>query len=105
MTAQTYQAISCVGFIFAAVFLVISLIFWVGFGIRKIIGDLSGRTARKAIARMRKSNEASGEKNNRFTPVAAGGEAVPMQEPLVMPGGQTEILNGETVLLAGGTDS
>ncbi len=137
--AQIYQMISYAGFILTAVFLVVSLVLWLKFGIRKIIGDLSGRAAKKSIDRMRKSNEESWKKSYRPMPVAmqrgtitnemdgeitvrdvesaaesrkdsetgtapmtdagsaaSGRETMSMQEPPVMPGEQTEILNGET---------
>ena len=39
--------------------------FWINFKIPRVIGDLTGRTARKSIAKMRASNEASGNKSYR----------------------------------------
>lgn len=70
MTAQTYQMISYVGFVLAAVLLVVSILLWVRLGIWKIIGDLSGRTAKKSIEQIRKKNEESGKKSFRPTPAA-----------------------------------
>lgn len=41
----------------AAGFLFLSVLLWFVFGIPGIIGDLSGRTAKKSIAKMRENNE------------------------------------------------
>lgn len=69
MTAQTYQMISFIGFILAAVFCVTAVVIWFRFGIGRIIGDLSGRTAKKSIEKMRRENETSGKKS--FRPAQA----------------------------------
>lgn len=68
--AQIYQIISITAFSLAAVCLVLAVFFWFKFDIWKIIGDLSGRTAKKSIEQMRTANEASGKKSYRPTPVA-----------------------------------
>lgn len=64
--AQIYNIISIVGFSLAGVFLIISIFSWFKFGILGIIGDLSGRTAKKSIAQMRADNEKSG--NRKISP-------------------------------------
>lgn len=62
MDVNTLQTISLISFIVAAVFLVISLVLFFLLEIPKIVGDLSGRTARKAIESIRQQNEDSGDK-------------------------------------------
>lgn len=63
--ADTLTIVSLVSFIIAGISLVIAVFLWINFKIPKIIGDLTGRTARKSIAKMRASNEASGNKSYR----------------------------------------
>lgn len=61
--AQTLSTLSIISFAVAGVSLVLSLFFWFFFKIPTVIGDLSGRTARKSIARMRAANEKTGNKS------------------------------------------
>lgn len=63
--ADTLSIISLVSFIISGVCLVLAIFFWFNFRIPKVVGDLSGRTARKSIAKMRASNEESGNKSFR----------------------------------------
>lgn len=63
--ADILSIISLVSFIIAAVYFALAIFFWFSFRIPKVIGDLSGRTARKSIAKMRTSNEESGNKSFR----------------------------------------
>lgn len=60
--AETLSTLSIIAFIAAGVFLLIAVFFWLFFKIPSVIGDLSGRTARKSIAKMRTENEKSGVK-------------------------------------------
>lgn len=60
--AETLSMVSTVSFVLAALFLLLAAFFWIKFGILEIIGDLSGRTARKSIAKMREKNEKTGIK-------------------------------------------
>ena len=60
--AETLSMISIISFAGAAVCLVMAIIFFVYFKIPSVIGDLSGRTARKSIEQMRVMNEKSGKK-------------------------------------------
>ena len=60
--AQIYTVISMVSFVLAGVFLLISCFLWFKFNIYKIVGDLSGRTAKKGIEKMRKKNEEAGNR-------------------------------------------
>lgn len=69
--ADTLSLLSIVSFAVAGVCLVISVILWVVFRIPSVIGDLSGRTARKSIAKLRMANEKSGDKGHRASKVNA----------------------------------
>ena len=62
MTYETYRYIFLGGLIAAAIFLVISVVLFFLLNIPKVVSDLSGRTARKAIESIRKQNEQSGNK-------------------------------------------
>lgn len=59
-TAEILSLISTISFVVAAISLVFAIFFWFNFKIPSVIGDLSGRTARRSIARMRASNERAG---------------------------------------------
>lgn len=61
--AETLSTLSIVAFISAGVFFLFAAFFWFFFRIPSVIGDLSGRTARKSIAKMRMANEKSGLKS------------------------------------------
>lgn len=61
--AQIYTVISMASFVLAGVFLLISCFLWFKFNIYKIVGDLSGRTAKKGIEKMRKKNEEAGNRS------------------------------------------
>lgn len=106
--AQTYNIISIVAFSLAGLGLAVSVFIWFKFDIWGIIGDLSGRTARKSIEQMRAENEKSGKKSFRPSPIAIerGGltEAV---EIIRSANEETEKLGPEenvTELLADGTE-
>ena len=64
-TADILSLISTICYILAGVSLVLAVFFWFFFKIPTVIGDLSGRTARKSIAKMRSANERSGYKSYR----------------------------------------
>lgn len=61
--AQTLQTLSIISFAVAGICLVLAIFFWFFFKIPTVIGDLSGRTARKSIAKMRAANEKTGAKS------------------------------------------
>lgn len=63
--AETLSTLSIVAFAVAGVSLVLAVVLFVYFRIPTVIGDLSGRNAKKSIARMRTSNEKSGNKSYR----------------------------------------
>lgn len=63
--AETLSTLSIVAFAVAGVSLVLAVVLFIYFRIPTVIGDLSGRNAKKSIARMRTSNEKSGNKSYR----------------------------------------
>lgn len=66
MTAQTFSTLSIVAYAAAGLCLALAVLFFFLFKIPEVIGDLSGRTAKKNIAKIRSANERSGDKA--FTP-------------------------------------
>lgn len=62
--AETLSFISIIAFVAAAICLVVTIIIFIKFKIPSVIGDLSGKTARKSIEQMRESNEQSGRKTH-----------------------------------------
>ncbi len=69
MTIESLNTLSIVFFVCAAVFLITGVVLFFVLDIISVYGDLSGRTARKAIERMRKENEESGNKAYKPSPV------------------------------------
>lgn len=63
--AETLSTFSIISFIVAGVSLGLAILLFIYFRIPTVIGDLSGRNAKKSIARMRSSNEKSGNKSFR----------------------------------------
>lgn len=61
--AETLSMISNISFVAAGTCLVVAIIFFIRFKIPSVIGDLSGRNARKSIEKMREFNEKSGGKS------------------------------------------
>ncbi len=78
MTADTLQLISLISFIAAGVFLIIALFLFIYLKIPRVIGDLSGRTARRNIAKLRSENEKGGAKS--FRPSKVNMERGPLTE-------------------------
>ena len=63
--ANLLSTLSIVSFIVAAISLALAVFLFFFFKIPKVMSDLSGRTARKSIAKIRSSNEKSGDKSYR----------------------------------------
>ena len=61
--ADTLHTISIVSFVLAGLFVSLAITLWFVFKIHNVIGDLSGRNAKKSIALMRQNNEKSGDKS------------------------------------------
>lgn len=59
-SAEILSLISTISFVIAAISFGTAVFLWFYFKIPAVIGDLSGRTAKKSIARIRTSNERSG---------------------------------------------
>lgn len=57
MTVELLKNLSMVSYILSVMFLIVSIILFFKFDVRKIIGDLSGANARKAIENIQKQNE------------------------------------------------
>ena len=55
--AETFNFISIISFIVALIFVVLAVVIWFVFKIPSVIGDLSGRTAKKTIENLRKYND------------------------------------------------
>jgi hypothetical protein len=69
MNVETYKIISTVGFILAAVMLILVVILFFKFNILKVFGDITGKTAKKAIQSIREQNVQSGNKPYKSSPV------------------------------------
>ncbi len=63
MTYEIYRYIFIGGAILSGVALLVSILIFVLLNIPKVISDLSGATARKAIKNIREQNEATGDKS------------------------------------------
>ena len=60
--AEILHTLSIISFVVAGVLFALAVVLWFGFKIPDVIGDLTGRTARKSIAKMRSANEKTGIK-------------------------------------------
>lgn len=69
MSIERLQSISTISYIAAVILLLIAIALFFLLDIRKIIGDLTGITARKAIENIRRQNESTGEKNYKSSAV------------------------------------
>lgn len=88
--AETLSMLSIISFAVAGVAFIVAIILWISFKIPRIIGDLSGRNARKSIARVRASNEKSGEKSYRPSPANEARGKLTSNMPQTQPGQPTE---------------
>lgn len=64
MSVDTLNLLSLISYIAAGAFLVLTIVLFFALDIRRIIGDLSGKNARKAIEAIRRQNEAIGNQGN-----------------------------------------
>ena len=62
--AEILSVISTISYIAAGVFAAVAVVLWFAFKIHFVIGDLSGRNAKKSIERMRTHNEETGRKTH-----------------------------------------
>ena len=97
--AETLSVISLISFLAAGVFAVLAVVLWFVFRIPTVVGELSGRNARKSIERMRRRNEEAG-KNSRRPGAGGGGNSVVSMRQAGKNSGEGG--NAETDLLAEG---
>ncbi len=94
MNEITLHWISVISFIVMTVLLVVTIILFFVYNIPAVIGDLTGKTARKQVAEIREQNRNIGIRKN----VIRDYESVVNNEKL------TEYLSEETVLLDSNTE-
>ena len=70
--AEILSTISLVSFVIAGISCLLAIFFWFRFNIPAVIGDLSGRTARKSIEKMRANNEKTGNKSYKSSKINLG---------------------------------
>jgi Sec-independent protein translocase protein TatA len=63
--AELLQKVSIISFLIAIVFILVAIILFFALKIPRIIGDLTGRNAKKSIEKMRMNNEKTGNKSYR----------------------------------------
>ena len=88
MKPETLELLSTISYVLAGVFLLLTIFFTFKFRIWAVMGDLSGRTARKSIERMRKANELERTRNSHAN-------AMPEPSVALMPEMQDRRLVGE----------
>lgn len=71
MSVEQLQTLSLVSYIIAGVLVLTAIALFFLLDIKKVIGDVTGATARKAINTIREQNEASGDKAYKPSPVNA----------------------------------
>lgn len=71
MPIELLQTLSLISYVAAGLLLLISIALFFILDIRKVVGDISGVTARKAIENIRQQNEASGNKAYKPSPINA----------------------------------
>lgn len=59
--AEILNIVSIISYVLAGICAVLAIVFWFIFKIPHVIGDLSGRNARKSIELMRQNNEKAGK--------------------------------------------
>lgn len=69
--ANIFRISTIVLFVLAGVCLAFAIFAFITFKIPNVIGDLTGRNARRSIEQMRQENEKSGKKSHRPHPVAS----------------------------------
>lgn len=69
MSVELLQILSLVSYIAAGIMLFVSIALFFILDIKKVIGDISGATARKAINNIREQNEKTGNKAYKSSPV------------------------------------
>lgn len=67
MSYEVYRYIFIISAILCGIMLIVSVLLFILLKVPKIINDLSGRTAKKAIKNIREQNEASGDKYHKVS--------------------------------------
>lgn len=96
MSIELLQTLSLVSYIVAAVLFLTAIALFFLLDIKKVFGDVTGRTARRAIESIRQQNEASGDNAGKAGAVdperAADGSRTPKTEKFA-----TAILNPQAI--------
>ncbi len=104
--AETLSTLSIIAFAAAGTGLLAAVFFWFFFHIPTVIGDLSGRNARRSIAKLREGNEKSGAKpKGKKKAPNAPEKPKKTAKPAAEERPETGLLAENTVLLVGGTTS
>ena len=99
MTVELLQTLSMSAFIAAAVFFLLAVAMFFLFNIPKVVGEVTGSTARKAIEEIREQNEKTG--NKAYRPSAVNAERGKVTEKIT-PSGKLEH-KGKSTRLGMGT--
>lgn len=78
--AETFNLISIISFIIALIFTILAVVLWFAFKIPSVIGDLSGRTAKKSIESLRKYNNKSA--SNLYKPSSTNNSRVKLTDTM-----------------------
>ena len=98
--AGTFSTISLISFIAAGVFFVLAVVFWIVFHIPSVIGDLSGRNAKKNLNAIRLNNEKTG--NKAYRPSKTNLERGKITSPIEPDVGVNEYQNVQTDMVGTG---
>lgn len=102
--AQVLSNISIILFVIAVVFAIASIVIWFVFKIPEVIGDLSGRNARKSIEHMRAETENKKNNNNKRSLIHRKAESGMISNPTETMDGiskqNVQRINDETGLLS-----
>lgn len=107
---MTINPVSIILFALAGVSLVVAIYSFIRFNIPQVIGELTGRTAKKSIAQMREKNAKTGDKSHRPSAVAQERGTLTDKideketEVTAKKSDSTELLDEGTELLSDSTD-
>lgn len=84
MTVELLQTLSLVAYLVAGVLFLVAVALFFLFDVPKLYGDISGRTARKAIEAIRQQNQSSG--NKAYKPSAVNAERGKLTDKITQSG-------------------